>query len=444
MPVDHWMMFSTFAEQDYFEYPQKGTYKGVIINANMAAHAPAGLSAFLVEKTAADTKYLIDPLTHAFQHDPRVILNSEGKLKSSIVKLAESYGEPISKILGSRPLLPNDLLDSSVLSNFVRKCLNFQRNQLADSMKNLDAAKYMDDIDSEICPYALIAPYFYLTETSIEKWIQVNKESTKIAIENLNNGEKCFGALVISRGVLVSEQARNILIKAFEEIPISGFIIWVDNLDEQVASKAELNGLLDLGKRLCRNGEREVINLHGGYFSILAAGSLGDNALTGVAHAPEFGEFRSVVPVGGGIPISRYYVPELHARVRYREAISMFRSLQWLDSADSFHENVCGCEVCRSTLDNSADNFIQFGESTTKTIRRKNGVVRIDFPTHEARVRCLKHYLQRKKKEYEAAADAPRNVLIENLQKGEQTFREVIGLDRVAHLTLWTEVFSSE
>lgn len=444
MPVDHWMMFSTFGEQNYFEYPKQGTYKGVIINANMASHAPAGLGAFLVEKTSPDTKYLIDPLTHAFQHDPRVIQNSEGDTKSSINKLAESYGEPISTNLGKRPLLPKDLSDLQVLRNFVRKCLNFQRSQLAESMRNLDAAKYMDDVDSEIYPYALIAPYFYLTETSIEQWIQVNKAAIEIAIESLNKGEKCFGAVVISRGVLVSERARNILLRAFEEIPISGFVLWVDNLDEQVANKAELNGLLDLGKGLRKNGEREVINLHGGYFSILAAGPLGENALSGVAHAPEFGEFRPVVPVGGGIPISRYYVPKLHARVRYRDAISMFRSKNWLDSAVSFYENVCDCEVCQSTLGSSADNFVEFGESSIKTIRRKRGIVRIDFPTREARVRCLKHYLQRKKREYEAAADAPKNVLINNLQNGEQIYRDIIGLEGVAHLTLWTEIFSSE
>ena len=442
MPIDHWMMFSTFAEQDFFEYPQKGTYKGVIINANMASHAPAGLGAFLVEKTATDTKYLIDPLTHAFQHDPGVILNSDGKPKSSIVKLAKSYGEPISTLLGKRPLLPEDLSNSEVLSKFVHNCLNFQRSQLAESMKNLDAAKYMDDIDSEISPYALIAPYFFLTETSIKEWIKINKKAAQIAIKSLNHGEKCFGAVVISRGVLVSEKARDILLDAFDKIQFSGFILWVDNLDEQSANRVELKGLLDLGKRLCRNGEREVINLHGGYFSILAAGSLGGSALTGVAHAPEFGEFRPVVPVGGGIPISRYYVPDLHARVRYRDALSMFRSKNWLDSASNFHGNICDCEECLSTLDGDSDNFVKFGESVIKTIRRKNGVVRIDFPIYEARVRCLKHYLQRKKREYEAANDAPEEILIKNLQKGEQTYRKIIGLEGVEHLTLWREIFS--
>ncbi len=59
-----------FAEQNFFAYPTPDTYQGVIINANMAAYAPAGIAAFLLEKTAAKTRYVVDPLTHAFQHDP--------------------------------------------------------------------------------------------------------------------------------------------------------------------------------------------------------------------------------------------------------------------------------------------------------------------------------------------------------------------------------------
>lgn len=442
MKIDHWMIFSTFVEQDYFEYPTQGTYKGVVINANMASHAPAGLSAFLVEKTAVNTKYLIDPLTHAFQHDPGVIKNSEGETKSSIKKLSKSYGEPVSKFVGKRPVLPEDFSNSKILEKFVLNCLNFQRRQLADSMTNLDAAKYMD-VDSEIRPYALIPPYFFLTEATIDEWIDINKNAAQIAIDNMETDEKCFAAIVINRGVLVSEKARDTLLEAFSDIRLAGFILWVDNLDERFASTVELNSLLNLGNKLRRNGEREVINLHGGYFSILAAGSLGKGALSGVAHAPEFGEFRPVVPVGGGIPISRYYIPELHARVRYREALSIFQFKKWLDSANSFYENVCSCRECRNTLNGDTGNFIKFGDSVTKTIRRKNSLVRIDFPTREARIRCLKHYLQMKKKEYKAAADAPMQELLDNLKNGEEIFREVLGLDGIAHLRRWNQIFNN-
>jgi len=76
MAIEHWMQFGTFAEQRHFAYPTLDTYKGVIINGNMAAYAPDGLAAFLLERTGLI--YLIDPMTHAFQHDPGFVTDNEG------------------------------------------------------------------------------------------------------------------------------------------------------------------------------------------------------------------------------------------------------------------------------------------------------------------------------------------------------------------------------
>lgn len=444
MKIDHWMIFGTFAEKEFFEYPRVGSYKGVIINANMASHAPTGLGAFLVERTSSSTEYLIDPLTHAFQHDPTVIRAPNGNLKSSVVKLAEHYGEPILSRVGKRPLLPEHFSDTNATQQFVQRCLDFQRSQLSQAMVNSNASKYMDDVDSEITPYALIAPYFFLTESSMDDWLVINQQSADIASRSLEPTEKCFAAIVISKGVLVNHDARQRLVSVFKKVPVSGYVLWVDNLNEQSASTTELTSLLALTRDLNNSGEREVINLHGGYFSVLAAGKLGKRALNGVAHAPEFGEYRPVVPVGGGIPISRYYVGQLHARVRYRDAVSMFRSKGWLDSATAFHENVCGCDECRSTLNGEIENFVRFGESVTRTIKRSSGVVRIDFPTTEARKRCLKHYLQRKKIEYDAAVEASHEVLTNDLLNGERLFRDVLGLDGVEHLRVWRKIFEND
>ena len=440
MPVDHWMTFGTFAEQDHFEYPQKGVYRGVIINANMAAYAPAGLAAFLLEKKAPNTKYLIDPLTHAFQHDPGLISDSEGSPKSSIKKLAEAYGPPISDIVGDRPLLPEYLADKKVFAMFVRKCVDFQSSQIANYMKVSDAAKYMENPDAELPPYASIAPYFYLTESTLDEWLPINVEAARLAVENLG-GKPCFAAVVVSQGILLLPNVIDEIVGQLSAIPLSGYLLWADNLDEQSAASTELHGLLRLARGLRANGEREVINLHGGYFSILSAGALGENAMSGVAHGPEFGEFRSVVPVGGGIPISRYYIPNLHARVRYREALAMFQKMGYLQSSDSFHGNVCDCEQCVETIDGNPANFTRFGEGTAKSVRRKHGLVRIEFPTMDAKLRCLRHYLQRKYREYVASSDASRDVLLENLRKGEAEYRDVAGLSAVAHLKLWRRVF---
>src|SRR5205807_7935560 len=95
MPIDHWMMFGTFAEQKHFVYPSPDTYRpgGTIITANMAAYAPAGLADFLLESSGGRLNYIIDPLTHAFQHSPNSVTDSEDKPKKSIYQLAVAYGD---------------------------------------------------------------------------------------------------------------------------------------------------------------------------------------------------------------------------------------------------------------------------------------------------------------------------------------------------------------
>lgn len=442
MKVEHWMVFGTFAQQDYFEYPQKGTYDGVILNANMVAHAPAGLAAFLQEKRAGG-KYLIDPLTHAFQHDPSVISDKEGEPKAAIRKMADLYGPPIADLAGKRPIKPADLKTS--LENVVEKCAENQTEFLQAYMRQTDAAKYLED-ECEMPPYAFVAPYFYLTETTLDQWMPVNVRSLKIArkvVDGMPRTKKLFAAVVVSQGIVIDREAREKLIRGYEEADIDGIVIWIDNLDEIAAGGAELRGFMRLAAGLRAGGKREVINLHGGYFSVLAGGIAGNGAFSGVAHGPEFGEYRGVVPVGGGIPIARYYVPKLHARVKYRDAARMFQMMGWLKSAKAFHENVCDCEVCKSTLDGDAANFALFGEGTTKNVRRRHGIVRIDFPTRDTTQRCLKHYLQWKRREYISASKAAsRDLLLSELEEGAVGFEEAAGLDGVAHLRMWARVLN--
>lgn len=442
MSIEHWMMFGTFAEQRHFEYPARGTYQGVVINANMAAHAPAGLAAFLLEKTAG-MRYIVDPLTHAFQHDPEVICDEEGQPKAAIKSLADFYGDPIAKYVGKRPVLPKYFESDEVLRAFTENCVKFQRDHLKRYMEENDAAKYLDDGECSP-PYAVVAPYFYLTETSYEDWLPVVVRAAQFAKNFVAAGTKVFSSAVVSQGILVSEEARAEVAKAFAKAPLDGLIFWADNLDEQTASRLELKGMLDLVARL-RNGKREVINLHGGFFSILAAGALGGGKLfTGVTHGPEFGEFRGVVPVGGGIPIARYYVPRMHARMRYRDAQRIFNELGWLKDAATFHDKVCQCDECRSVIDGDIDNFTLFGDGNVKNVRRKHGIVRIEFPTGDTKLRCLRHYLQRKTLEYKAAVELEPKKLLAELESGASQFEDVAGLEAVSHLREWHRIFSGK
>ena len=172
MPIDHWMMFGTFAEQRHFVYPTKETYQGAIINGNMAAHAPHGLAAFLLEKTAS-LKYIIDPLTHAFQHDPEFIVNKDGEPKTSIKSLAEIYGLPTDGLVGRSPVLPADFDDDDYFGNSSSVACIFRIENLQYLMAESDAMKYLDVQPAELRPYALIPPYFYMTEATYKVWLPV-------------------------------------------------------------------------------------------------------------------------------------------------------------------------------------------------------------------------------------------------------------------------------
>jgi hypothetical protein len=439
MPLEHWMMFSTFAEQNYFVYPNNNSYSGVIINANMAAHAPSGLASFIMGKLSGHTKYIVDPFTHAFQHDPSYIKNGDRNVKKSIKLLADKYGPPISDYVGDRPLGSSDFLSNEIVTNFTRKVLDFQRDHLHDFMASSDEAKYLEE--SEIKkPAAIIAPYFFLPETDWEGWLNTNLSCINAAIGLCQDEEHLFAEIVIDRGVLLDPKILKKIIEGYRQFSprIHGCLLWIDNFDEQIVSITELSSMKNICASL-RTIFPEVINLHGGYFSILLGSVAGRNCMTGVTHGPEFGEFRSVVPVGGGIPISRYYVPRLHSRVRYREALDIFKSAGWLNSSNEFHENVCDCLECRETIAGDPTNFIKFGQDEVKNVRRGMGLVRIGFPTSETKSHCLRHYLQRKNREYQMADGAQPQVLLDELSASIRDYEPRIGHDGVSHLHRWCQ-----
>ena len=222
--IDHWMMFGTFGQQRHFIYPSTETYKGVIINANMAAHAPDGLAAFLTEKTKS-LSYIIDPLTHAFQHEPSVLQNEEGEVKASFQVLADNYGPIFSKCVSEKkPVLPRHFQEDDDLRSMVKKCLEFQKKQLAEPMSSSDAMKYLDASTENIQPYALIAPYFYMTESSLDKWLPVCVRSAQFATK-LEKTSPVFSAIVVSQGIASNEDARRKIINAFSKISISGYLL---------------------------------------------------------------------------------------------------------------------------------------------------------------------------------------------------------------------------
>jgi len=438
MSIDHWLNFATFSDKQYYIYPKPDSYKGLIINGNMAAYASSGLAIFLMEKQIPN--YFIDPQTHAFQHDPSAVLNSNSEVKKSVLNLSESLGSIIKENVGINPITP-DMFTADIIEEIVQNSLNFQKNILSTEMVKTEANKFLGLTIDELKPYALLTPYFYLDDIYGERWIPPYISLIEKSTE-YKNGTKLLVPFVISKGLLCNKSLIDELIGTINTLEIDGYVVWIDNFDERDASLEELKYLYHLFKIMSYN-DNEVINRHGGYFSVLAAGNLGQNALSGVAHGPEFGEFRSVVPVGGGIPIAKYYIPRLHQRISYKEATIYLKKLGYLESADLFHKHVCDCPECIRTISGNIENFTLFGISISKLVKRGHGYVRIEYPTSDTKEKCLKHYLQRKSYEYNFSSNNNPEEIISDLNKGINDFLSVIGLKSVSHLERWKKVFSS-
>ena len=438
MKIDHWMTFSTFAEQRFFIHPTPDTYKGVIINANMVAHAPAGIATFLMEKTQ-NLNFIIDPLTHAFQHDIKYIMSGE-EVKSSIGKLAEEYGSIFSDNVGKKPIHFSDFNDIKKRKEMATRCINFQRKKIQSFRETEEIDKYLTDSEKILEPYAVVAPYFYLTEINYKNWLPLMKECVSDALEIKETKEKLFVAIVISQGVLSNRDIINKISSSFSNV--DGFLIWIDNFDEQNASISQLKDLIHLCQKL-KKVSKTIINLHGGYFSVLMAGNLGKSLLSGVAHGPEFGEYRSVVPVGGGIPIAKYYIPKLHARIKYRDALSIFQMFEWLKDHETFYKHVCSCCECKKVISNNIDNFTKFRKSTVKEVKRKNSTIRLEYPIRETKERCLRHYLNVKKHEYIQSAKSSKEELLNQLKSNKELFEPVVGIDFISYLEKWKRALDS-
>lgn len=449
MAIQHWMTFGTFAEQRYYIYPNPATYDGIIFNGNMATHAPDGLAGFLIEKTRPKMPYIIDPLTHAFQHDPTFVSSKKKdgtvEIKAPIKTLSSIFGEPIASIAGNRPLLPNDLVNEDLLKAFTERVLDFQKDQLSLRMEGSEVnQKYLEHTADELTPTALVAPYFYMTETSYSSWLPLMVKAVQFAKGLAKyEGLSIYSSIVISQGIILDDDIINEIVAEMRKSGADGYLFWVDGLDEQSAGGAELKGMLKLAKGLRGDG-KALINLHGGYFSLLAAGGRFDfSYFTGVAHGAEFGESRKVIPVGGGIPIAKYYLRALHKRVKYNDATFFLSTKGFLANANTFHSNVCDCEECKATLNGDAANFILFGITDSKPIQRANGFVTLDYPTKETKEHCLKHFLQSKVWEYNIAVTKTKEELIADLDNAYNDFLASTGLEYISYLQIWKRVLTT-
>ncbi len=439
----HMVRYGIHREAHYFCGEFADSYDWVVFNGAMVADAASGLAAFASSK-ATGKPFIIDPQTHAFQHGLASVESSKtGGIKRSILKLADYLGEPVKSRLSSwRPVTPEDF-SGSLVEAFVARVADFQLNTLRTQAAARGELEYYQfaGIAAPLEPESVVAPYFLMDETTVDDWLPLNVRFVECS-KQLHPGRSVTLQLVVDQGLLLSDQINNVI-----DLVVSSradqVAVWVDRLDEVQAPAFVLKKYLGLLKAIGKS--KPVSVLYGSYLPVILAKVRPGYNIAGVCHGLEYGEHRPVVPVGGGIPISKFYYPRVHARLDYFDAYKL--ASRHLGSASDYMANVCDCPVCTELIGGATrpdEGFALYGEP--KSIRvetRHRGVSYRNIPTPEARDRCVRHYLHVKSREFREPRREPA-VVSKELRDAREEAMALLGSSAVGHLKVWADLIEKE
>lgn len=445
----HLLRFGTNAEKKYVS-DFDNSYDVLMLNANIFAHCTNSISKF-ISSELCKKKFIIDPQTYAFQYYQGLI-GSNGSLKKSIEKLIEFYGEKLKEIISNQKR-SIDLTDFDQEDNFLNELcqnvINFQKNTvkgeaLEEKNEYKEYIEYIlenDNIDLCIEPCSLIAPYFYLADEDFSQWLRINTKAIELSKRYSNS---ISAQLVINSSILLDKGKLDNLVDEYSKVKPCEILLWIDNFDEKDVGDVLLNNYLYLLTKF-KKQNIPVSQLYGSYFSLML---INIGLLQACCHGMEYGESRSVFPVGGGVPISKFYLPMAHKRFHFRNIIQLLLDEGWLESQKIYFEKVCDCPQCRQIINDDPESEIQeFGIINTVTnIRKKKSgqeySVMMSYPTSEAKELCLRHYLYNKEREYTFIQEHGIDEIMEQLKQAKNTLEEKLGLE-ILYLSSWIRVISS-
>ncbi len=451
----HWVRYGIAGDQKYLLDPFDGTYDQLVVNANMVVNMPSAMSNFLSQQ--ARKPFVIDPQTHVFQHEVDNLLStskrSEGMLKRSWERLINKYGEPLSSLFlspNASSLSPEDLQDDILLGEFCERVLTFQKDEITREIEEGPDKEYLQFLAEETGedlakypPSMLVAPYFYLSGSLLDDWLQLNARCLAASRELLCAKRldiPLAAQLVLAKDVLADDQLLSEIVRTLRGCSPDIFLIWLDDFAEQAASRQQLTDFISFVETLGEGGT-PVVNLYGGFFSVAQAraGRL-RGKLQGVCHGLEYGESKPVIPVSGGVPVAKFYLRQLHHRLPTRVAYRAINELGGFASSAAFREVVCECCTCDELIvSEPIEEFRRYARTKPYSFWRSGRRVTLEFPTAEAADNCTRHYMWRKQREYCDALEA--NELTAQLSEAYQRLHRALGADYSGHARVWADFF---
>ena len=419
----HYVRYGNHGEQRFVSGKLRDTYEGLVYHANLVAGSARGIAKFVMREALHETPFVVNPITHEFQRPPGEPL----KVRSWVTKLAEDYYEgPFADAVSRGEPVTPEAFEGDV-RGIVDRVLHFQRDTLNVQAVATEEARYLRFTQPQFAlrPAALICPYLAFLHSE-EQCLSVN---LRLLETGMTADPRVAAKLAFPRSLLTSGRFPGFLAK-YNELAPSRYYLWIGDFSELEVGTEELRVFASLLREL---GGRTT-NLYGGFLSMLLAHE--DIALLdGVCNGPQYGEDRGLIPTTGfGSPAARFYIRDLHRRVRYRDALRLFERLGWLASEVAYFANVCSCPTCRQLISEHgpARGFAQFGQ--TRPDRR--GVPRT---TGRSLVHASNHYMYAKRWERNLILNESVGAIRTGIHEAIVRYRHG-GQSQTAHLHRWRDL----
>ena len=431
----HFLRIGSHAEKEYFLNAHEN-FEGIFINANLI-EATTAASASLISnlKNIHNKPFFIDPFTFAFGLKPQLLYvekkdrkkgTTKIELKSTYANLSKQYGTVIQdKVNAKTSIQPKDFEKPNTKEELCHKVLEYQLTKLSKVFME-------DDFFSEegsIEPIGLIAPYFFIPE--IGSWLDLNIDLAKTA-RQVNNSKPLYAIVCFDPRILQNDNDITELIKKFKQLDVEGYLLWVSGLDEKEFGMNSLKNFIRIITNLNQNN-RKVINMYGGYLSIL----LSKIGLSGFSHGVGYGAEKDVEPVIGGVPSVKFYFPPLHERFLFADI--KFVLAQMNTTPEKYKEQICNCDICNMTIQNNIDNFDKFGETKPSPNAKPNSrFADREYATGDS-VRLNRiHFLKARHKEIQIVKNTDLKKLLMELEATNNKYKTYFGYNE--HFKIWSEV----
>lgn len=429
----------------------KDEFDAVIFNATIVAYSGASVADLVA---AHKRQYIIDPQTHIFQHDISAIQTMRKKTGTvEIKKSVEKYLDVLPPTLKSiivqeqRPLCPNDIEPNiDVLADAVYQ---FETSYVQKHIEDKEYDKYLAFANITPAPRLVIAPYFMLkssySDSECAEWMRINRRLLDDFVMISSGNFEVAAQLVLDQKVLAGTQIYDLVRNTYNGTDVSYIFLWIDEFDTFEASNSLRQAFYQLLVTFKELGIKPIM-AYGGYDSIFLCNRQITNRLFGVAQSVGYGESRAITPVGGGLPVNKYYFEPIHRRLKLEDAFYILQHTGYFDSTKSrkdhakdYYAHICGCPQCHDVIQENIDNFNKYNDSIPFVVKGRYGDISRNRPTSEAGLVAAFHFSYCKAKEWHDIMTMNLDDLVKLLIENYRLYMP----DRVSSIKNWCDIYAN-